>query len=402
MLTTMNNSDVRFRYRLVSGCVMTCCVMLANLSSARGAAMVFESEPSNDNILTATELAHGETARGSIDPMADIDWWYVPGNLAGDLVFAFSDTLGSSQGTDSNLFVYDNSIALVQMNDSDGPGASSVIAGTPILINGDVFFGINEDGANAEITPYTIYLAIVDPALATPETESNDSAGSAQAYTGPLMTGNVSGADADFYSFFASAGQEFVAIVDDDSDDDGTPTDTHLELIDSDGSTVLATGDNGNTRVGNAVGMVVAPSNGTYFLRVTHGGGGGGSDTDYRFVILLDGESPACSDGDGDGICDGIDNCPLIANPLQEDSDFDGTGNACEAGGGVDTDGDGIPDNVDNCAVEFNPAQDDYDGDGVGDVCDTLCGMGSFPLMPMMVVGLVAVRRRTRRRRSIA
>ena len=39
-------------------------------------------------------------------------------------------------------------------------------------------------------------------------------------------------------------------------------------------------------------------------------------------------------DTDGDGIPDGIDNCPLVANADQLDTDGDGIGNACQAGSG--------------------------------------------------------------------
>jgi len=35
-------------------------------------------------------------------------------------------------------------------------------------------------------------------------------------------------------------------------------------------------------------------------------------------------------DGDGDGICDAQDRCPLVADPAQEDDDGDGRGNACD------------------------------------------------------------------------
>lgn len=53
---------------------------------------------------------------------------------------------------------------------------------------------------------------------------------------------------------------------------------------------------------------------------------------------------PADPDDDNDGVADGTDNCPFVANPGQEDRDADGVGDACDPLDNRDRDGDGIPD----------------------------------------------------------
>lgn len=74
----------------------------------------------------------------------------------------------------------------------------------------------------------------------------------------------------------------------------------------------------------------------------------------------------ANNDSDGDGIRDGDDNCPTVLNPNQEDTNGNGVGDACE----TDSDGDSVPDSQDNCPAVSNADQADADGDGVGDACD--------------------------------
>ena len=72
------------------------------------------------------------------------------------------------------------------------------------------------------------------------------------------------------------------------------------------------------------------------------------------------------SDLDGDGVEDGLDNCPTLANPSQSDQDGDNNGDACD----VDIDGDGFKNHNDNCPNLSNPEQFNIDGDAEGDDCD--------------------------------
>ena len=75
------------------------------------------------------------------------------------------------------------------------------------------------------------------------------------------------------------------------------------------------------------------------------------------------------TDDDHDGVVDINDNCPLIANSDQLDTDTDGAGDACDA----DDDGDEVNDIDDAFPLDATESVD-TDGDGVGDNSD------AFPL----------------------
>lgn len=94
-------------------------------------------------------------------------------------------------------------------------------------------------------------------------------------------------------------------------------------------------------------------------------GDGVGDFCDEDDIILID--------DDGDGISDLDDNCPLVANADQADTDGDTIGDVCDEDETPvinDTDGDGIQDENDNCPAIANGDQTDTDGDEIGDICD--------------------------------
>lgn len=76
-------------------------------------------------------------------------------------------------------------------------------------------------------------------------------------------------------------------------------------------------------------------------------------------------EAEALIDTDGDGIPDHLDNCSLIPNPDQRDTDGDGYGNVCDA----DLNNDGIVNQLDSglfrAAFGSNDANADFNGDGI-------------------------------------
>lgn len=92
-------------------------------------------------------------------------------------------------------------------------------------------------------------------------------------------------------------------------------------------------------------------------------GNNGDGGVDAAVIDAIPAEDPDASlpptqDDDGDGVLNGVDNCPTVANADQRDHDVDTKGDVC--------------DRCPHLAV----TDTDTDGDGIGDACDPRPNMG--------------------------
>jgi thrombospondin type 3 repeat protein len=349
----------------------------ALLAVAFAGCEIEETEP-NDLIGQATLLRQTESGHGDLD-LNDTDFWRTPDAAVGDLIFVLLDSHNSTTSTDAFVKVFANDFTtLIEEDDSDGPDSSAVVAGAVVPQAGHVFYQAINDNAGTTITPYTLYHAIIDPADSMAETEPNSNPAAANPITATLITGNImSGGAADYFSFHAESGQTIVVIMDEDPDNNGAQSDVKLTVV-SPNLMDLVSGDNlvsGDGHAANAAGAVDATMTGTHFVRISDDATS--DDTEYRFIVLVD-DIPY-SDADTDGVTDILDNCPATANANQDNTDFDGAGNAC----------DGCPTNpTKKSAGVCGCGQPDLDIDGDGDID---CGLADPALAMLKGPGLLLI-----------
>jgi len=78
------------------------------------------------------------------------------------------------------------------------------------------------------------------------------------------------------------------------------------------------------------------------------------------------------SNGSDTATQDGDDPAPIYYYVVRADNGCGEGSTGCnrDPGGGLDSDTDGVPDDCDNCPSTANPSQEDSDGNGTGDACE--------------------------------
>jgi hypothetical protein len=234
-----------------------------------------------------------------------------------------------------------------------------------------------------------------------------------------LVSGLVSPRGLAAYPAAVAAGPGIVVIIRIDSPLDALLTDASGRRIGVDPRTGIAVTDSGTQGYVSPEGSeprfiaVFGPQSGTWQLR--RRGTGSGPYTIHVYGIDLDqpvgthdkiaglaapgdmgdanfavdvGGRAAFVDADGDAAADGIDNCIIMPNPDQGDSDGDGYGNACDA----DLNNDGVVNFGDLAAMKkvffTTDAVADLNADGVVNFADLAIMKQSFFKKPGPAAGM--------------
>jgi peptidase C25-like protein len=286
---------------------------------------------SNNTPATANNFGiTGFGIEGSITPAGDVDFYTLGSPAAGSRIFALADSVASNT-TDLDMRVTTSTDTL-EFDDLNADilfgTLGPAIGGTPVPAGaGSVFLRVNHNSAASVAEPYRLYYKIQPPGAnalpscssvttsATSETEPNNTSAQANTAANLYFSGSLAGpapsTDLDVFSFTVSAGQLVFLSLDADPCRDNTPINGKLELLDTNGSTVLVSvNDGGSTSTTTSgAGSLTAnnPSSpaealvfrvaasGTYFARVSIGTSSTGSigAGDYLLSISVGGPTVA-------------------------------------------------------------------------------------------------------------
>lgn len=307
-----------------------------------------EVEP---NDVPEEEVLEGQGAgltcndEGSIDPPGDLDYWALGALIEDARVFSLIDGVATDT-TDFDLRVTTELDTLEYddlNNDVDYGVNSPNVGGTP-LVGEEAFLRVSYNDPFIAAEPYRLYTTVQPPlATATPESEPNDDPttanGATHTYFYGILSGSAPSTDVDVYAVPVSTGSLLHIGLDGDPLRDGTPINARVELLSTDGVTVLREVNDGSASSSGCVGCMgtleaetpFAPSegmvyriaeSGTYYIRVTIGSVSPFSDGagDYLLSVAADCEpvlDPAV-DHDGDEVATGEDCAPLIPGTFHQ------------------------------------------------------------------------------------
>jgi hypothetical protein len=269
-----------------------------------------ETEANNTPATANSFGAQAFGIEGSITPVGDVDFFSLGTPASGSRVFALLDGVASNSSdfdmrvtTTVDTLEYDDLNADVLFGTLGPAIGGTPVSGVSVFLRVDGFDDPSPAIPPIIGEPYQLYYTIQPPGAnalpacpatttsATAETEPNNTAAQANSAANKYFSGSLPGpapsTDVDVFSFSLSAGQLVFLSLDGDPCRNNTPINGRLELLDTNGSTVLITVNDGGSASSTTSGAgsltATTPSSpsegiayrvtasGTYFARVSIG-----------------------------------------------------------------------------------------------------------------------------------
>jgi hypothetical protein len=202
---------------------------------------------------------------GAINRAEDVDYFVLSVASGARGFFSVDATDGTLANGDSYLEVRaPDGVSILEADDDDGPrNLSSGIAGLQFPSAGLYYLRVKTLGSSLD--PYVLTVS-VHAGAAQAEVEPNDTPFEANAALG-LVSGRLTPADADSFSFSALVGDLIMVGVDPDPNRSGSSMDPLLELFDPSGNLVVEQDLNAAGQP-EFINLSGAPEDGVYSVRV--------------------------------------------------------------------------------------------------------------------------------------
>jgi Zn-dependent metalloprotease len=237
-------------------------------------------EPDDDAGSANAIATDGTVQTHNFHADGDADWVQFP-TSSGQTCTIETANLGSRSDTTLNL--YDSSLTLITSDDDSGTGLASRIVQT-ISSTETYYVEVRHFNSSISGADTNYDLAVSCVAAGADSFEPDDTAAQASPITvdGSAQTHDfhVAG-DLDWIQFPATAGLNYVI----ETFNLGSSGDTVISLYDIDGTTLIASDDDGGDGLASRIAWT-APAGGTYYVRISHFGNNTfGPDTNYDISV---------------------------------------------------------------------------------------------------------------------